>query len=297
MVTERFYIVTDLDGTLWTDDMVIPDRHLRALAQLEEMGGVWVVATARGPASAHANLARNTCTPMFVICLDGCIVEIGDGRRLIDRPIDPHKVLTAHKILQRHGLEACFGVYGSSADQLIGGSPSTCREHLAYLRNRSAVACLNHEIRKANVYNINIRGRQKRILSSAANTLAELDGCEIMFEPDHTYGDWYLSIRPANTTKWTGIESLRVTTERSRLRIVAVGDGSNDIDLLSHADLAIAIEGAHEALRSVADTVVPTPEEEGFALVPRLILEFLCGSKGVVNERMFGDELRICEAG
>jgi hydroxymethylpyrimidine pyrophosphatase-like HAD family hydrolase len=48
-------------------------------------------------------------------------------------------------------------------------------------------------------------------------------------------------------------------------RIIAIGDGDNDVEMLEFADLAIAVEGGHEAPAKVADHMISAPDRGGWA--------------------------------
>jgi hydroxymethylpyrimidine pyrophosphatase-like HAD family hydrolase len=48
--------------------------------------------------------------------------------------------------------------------------------------------------------------------------------------------------------------------------VAAIGDGANDISLLSTAGLAIAMQNAPPELKAVADYITPDLTHNGFAL-------------------------------
>jgi len=58
-----------------------------------------------------------------------------------------------------------------------------------------------------------------------------------------------------------------------RERIVGVGDGENDVELLEWAGYGVAVENAHERVLTVADLVCPGPDQEGVAQV---LMAFAC---------------------
>jgi hypothetical protein len=56
-------------------------------------------------------------------------------------------------------------------------------------------------------------------------------------------------------------------------RMVAFGDGENDVELLGVAGAGIAIEGAHPRLLAIADGTCAGPEHEGVAAVIEAVLD------------------------
>jgi Cof subfamily protein (haloacid dehalogenase superfamily) len=56
-------------------------------------------------------------------------------------------------------------------------------------------------------------------------------------------------------------------------RIVAFGDGENDVELLGVAGFGVAVDGGHPRLQAVADWSCAGPEEEGVAGVIGAILD------------------------
>ena len=56
-------------------------------------------------------------------------------------------------------------------------------------------------------------------------------------------------------------------------RVVAFGDGENDVELLDVAGFGVAVEGAHPRLAAVADWSCPGPADEGVAGVIEAFLD------------------------
>jgi hydroxymethylpyrimidine pyrophosphatase-like HAD family hydrolase len=70
-----------------------------------------------------------------------------------------------------------------------------------------------------------------------------------------------LSLRGVH--KATGIEVVIAHLGIPREATVALGDGYNDVEMLAHVGLGIAMGNAPEEVRAVADAVTGTPEEGG----------------------------------
>ena len=56
-------------------------------------------------------------------------------------------------------------------------------------------------------------------------------------------------------------------------RVVAFGDGENDVELLESAAYAVAVENAHDRVLAVADFVCPPDREQGVAQVIEAYLD------------------------
>ncbi len=85
-------------------------------------------------------------------------------------------------------------------------------------------------------------------------------------------GDGFIDVLPYGVNKgnalyqWVDFSNIKYDT------IVAVGDNENDLELLRMADIAVAVSSAPEDLLSLADWIVPPPEEDGpSALVDKLL--------------------------
>lgn len=85
----------------------------------------------------------------------------------------------------------------------------------------------------------------------------------------------YLEFLPKNVNKGICLSSLRRLPELQGKTFIAIGDYTNDIELLQHADVAVAVGNALPAVKAVADHVVCTNDEHAIAqlireLIPKL---------------------------
>lgn len=65
--------------------------------------------------------------------------------------------------------------------------------------------------------------------------------------------------------KFHGVEALRKLVKIGKDETLAIGDGSNDVPLFENAGLKIAMGNAGDALKNVANDVVGTLDNDGFA--------------------------------
>ena len=82
-----------------------------------------------------------------------------------------------------------------------------------------------------------------------------------------------LEIGNPGVTKGSGLAFVAAELGIDVGRVVAFGDGENDVELLEAAGFAVAIEGAHPRLAAVADWTCPGPLDEGVATVIEAALD------------------------
>lgn len=78
---------------------------------------------------------------------------------------------------------------------------------------------------------------------------------------------YFLELGHPDVSKGTGLAFVARRLGLDLARIVAFGDGENDVDLLRTAGYGVAVEGSHPALAREADWTCAGPEQEGVAAV------------------------------
>jgi Cof subfamily protein (haloacid dehalogenase superfamily) len=87
--------------------------------------------------------------------------------------------------------------------------------------------------------------------------------------PDHHF----INVLNKGVSKGRALEALAHHLGLSLEQVMAIGDGANDVSLLSAAGLAVAMENAPESLKSQADYITPDVEHSGVAAaIERFIL-------------------------
>jgi hypothetical protein len=74
-------------------------------------------------------------------------------------------------------------------------------------------------------------------------------------------------------TKGSGLAFVGAMLGLDLDRVVAFGDGENDVELLDAAGFGVAVEGAHPRLQAIADATCPGPGEQGVATVIEAVLD------------------------
>lgn len=86
------------------------------------------------------------------------------------------------------------------------------------------------------------------------------------------YLEWMCEIAPAGVTKWSGIGTIAARLGVGAEEICAVGDDVNDLPMIRHAGLGIAMGNATAPVRDAADLVVASADDGGIEEVANLLL-------------------------
>ena len=84
---------------------------------------------------------------------------------------------------------------------------------------------------------------------------------------DLIYGGHTIQVRPPRVSKWSGVLAFCAEQGLDPGRILAVGDGANDLELLEGAAVACAVATAGPAVLARADHLIGPPDRGGWAAV------------------------------
>lgn len=263
-------VVTDLDGTLWGPDMVVPGRHARAIRELARRGVTVLAATSRRaravrPAFEQAGLA------LPAVLVDGALgVDFRTGHRFHRVVFSPARALEALALFRRTGLEPCVYVDDPELDVVVSQTPSTCAAHLEYLGGLAGVEETDAALLTRPVYAFSVLGVARERLEPAAELL-RASGAAVILCPEPRYGGYALIVNPPGISKWNGIEAFCRLSGISASEILAVGDGDNDVTMLTRAAVAVAVKGGAERALAAANYVIGPPGEHGWESLLQLV--------------------------
>lgn len=243
-------VALDIDGTTMHEDGTISDAVLAEVDRLDRAGHEVMLATGRSAAATLPVLTRLGITPRFLVCSNGAVTLAHDPsepsgyRREWIESFDPSDVLTtmrSHLDNARFAVEDEQGHYRFTEvfpDDTIGDDSERVDfdELLAYPATRVVVISPDHQMEEF---------------------LAVVDRMGL-HRVSYAIG-WtaWLDIAPDGVNKSTALERVRTELDIPRSRILAVGDGRNDIDMLLWAGQ----EGRGVAMGQSPDDVIAVATE------------------------------------
>lgn len=89
--------------------------------------------------------------------------------------------------------------------------------------------------------------------------------------PDLMYGGSTIQVRPLGVSKWSGVLAFCGEQGLDSSRVLAVGDGANDVELLAAASIACVVAGGAPDALTHADHIIDPPSSGGWAAILDLV--------------------------
>jgi hydroxymethylpyrimidine pyrophosphatase-like HAD family hydrolase len=262
-------VVTDLDGTLSDAAERIHPASVRAIRDLEAAGIPVLVATGRRLRMACAVLEAGGLTGPAVV-LDGALgLDLRDGRVFHQVAFPPGAARQVLEAFAAAGLSPCVYVDRPEVDLVVGDRPSTHPDHLARARPWVATEDLPRVVETERVYAFAVVGRPAPLLEPVPRLVGPAGSASIV--GDLIYGGSTVQVRPPRVSKWNGVLAFCADQGLDPGRILAVGDGANDLELLEGAAVACAVTTASPAVLARADHVIGPPASGGWAAVLEMV--------------------------
>ncbi len=259
-------VVTDLDGTLWGESMDVHPKTSAAIAELKRQEIPILVATGRREVSARFGLDRNKLSFPSVLLNGALGIDLATGQRFHEQGFTQDQVAEVVEILQAAGIAPC--AYTADGRIRHDGSPTTNPRHIRETRMYYTKGLPGPE---DSVVGFSMLGMTHDELAPGVQALEASDAAETIFYKDGLFAGWSLMVQPAGVSKQVGIEAYVEHADLKPTKVIAIGDGSNDLEMLAAADVAVGCSGGNEGALALADVVVPHPDEGGWAQLLDLI--------------------------
>jgi Cof subfamily protein (haloacid dehalogenase superfamily) len=260
----RWLIALDVDGTVLREDGTLSDEVVRQVARVSALGHVVTLATGRAVATTVPVLAQLGIAPRFVVCANGAITLRRESIHPLDyvedsvETFDPSEVLTT---IRGHLAAASFGVEDENQEFLYSG-PSFPDTGVQPRGRRVEFDDL-----------LTVRATRVVVISPEHGVEDFLAVVERMglHRVSYTVG-WtaWLDIAPSGVNKAFALEKARRRLRIPRTRVLAIGDGRNDIDMLEWASRfgrGIAMGQAPDEVRGASNELTGSHLEDGVATV------------------------------
>ena len=263
-------VAVDVDGTLLDSDHRLRDEVKDALSDLVTNDIHVILATARGPKILGAVLRLLPFSPL-VVCFSGAWV----GK------IDRETFNPTREILnRRHSMAVARSIVAKALE--LNVEPNVLTVDSWRARRMTREIMLESQIAECSP-----------LITSdlfedgvEPNKILLITAEEESNQPLHTIADSiqsvsnaafskpnYLEIVPLGVHKAEALRHLTAILGLELSQVAAIGDGLNDIEMLTEAGLGIAMGNAPEAVKSVAGWVTGTNNEAGVAQAVRKLLK------------------------
>ncbi len=257
--------VSDLDGTLLRSDERTSAYTNRVVNGLVKKGMAFTYATARSYATAHKVTAGLTAAFPVIVHNGAFILDNATGELLLENYFSPQEAEGLLRDLLSAGISPI--VYSRiSGEEKFSYLPARINaETEAFILSRKGDSRdrpveTEGELFAGSIYYFTCIDAEEK-LAGFDEKYRELFHCN--FAREYYSGDWFLEIMPKAAAKANAAKALaaRLGCER----IVAFGDGINDLDLFQIADEAYAVANADPALKAAAAAVIGSNDEDGVA--------------------------------
>eukprot|EP00879_Flechtneria_rotunda_P009407 GHRR01009849.1.p1 GENE.GHRR01009849.1~~GHRR01009849.1.p1 ORF type:complete len:357 (+),score=113.98 GHRR01009849.1:259-1329(+) len=266
-------IASDVDGTLLNSQQKLTTGVETAIRHAADAGVPLIVATgkARGPWVPEV-LPRLGLTLPGVF-LQGLLVTDADGQVLYSRCLPNDMVLRCIQLAAKHKLT----LTAYCNDRIFCKETDEHTNRLLWYKEPTPepVGDLeSHLLGTIEVHKLIFMAPQSTIDVVRPAIEAELAGQASIT----TALSGMLEVLPLGASKGAGVQWLLNHLSKDASGLLALGDGENDIEMLQMAAIGVAMGNAGQNLRSIADAVVSSNDEDGVA---EAVHEFVLGPRGL----------------
>lgn len=244
-------IFIDMDGTLLKSSNDISLRNMEAINRLNNQGIKVFLATGRHyEVTAPYHKEIGLCTPM--ICLNGAAIHDAETGRILQM-----KTVRLNEERFHHlTAETPYNVIIHTANGLY--CKETNEEIDYWTKIGQTPPRYIGDLRQA-IY--------QDVLKFSVRTGAPSPQISALFKKEAEVIDWNdgFELVAPNVSKWSAIKNLLTEFRISPNEVAAIGDGPNDIDMLRHVGIGVAMGNASESVKSAADLVTGHHENDGLA--------------------------------
>lgn len=266
-------LASDLDGTI-VDNNQVTNEDLNAINKLNNTDIDFAVCTGK-----TYSMMRNICNklnPTYGIFGNGTqIINLKTGEEIKKNVVLNDKAIDCLRIAEKEHLH----IHIYTEDKIIS------QQQLKYMAFRNYVL-YRDEVQFKVVESLEkyIRGKNPNILKLVLSGEKDLKDVKKQIEEKEDliaiqikkYAEYqdkiinqeyeYLDIVPKHVTKYDALKQLSQYLNIQDEEVMAVGDNINDIDMIKHAGVGVAIGGSYKEVKDVASYITKnTVKNGGFA--------------------------------
>ena len=253
-------IALDLDGTLTNSKKEIPEATLHALLDIQEKGYKVVLASGRPtPGMRHlADKLELAKYGSYILSYNGGQITECRTNRVVYQKMLPRDIVPeifafakAHHVGLSTYTDDCI-ITGTAVDRFMEKESAICGLPIKVVPNFAEY--VDFDINKC------LLTGEPDYLASIEIKLNEIYGSSFNIYRSEPF---FLEFMPQNVDKAHGLNILLSDIGLTPEQLICCGDGYNDITMIEFAGLGIAMENAQERVKSVADYITRSNDDNG----------------------------------
>lgn len=251
-------LVSDMDSTLLNSEHKISDRNREAIEYFISNGGHFTVASGRMVPAVSSYFNQITINAPAILHNGAKLYDYDKNEAVFERYIEEERKAAIKRVHDTHpelGLE----IY---SDELVYVYRECFETERFKTRSYKVIYEMPDEVWEQKWIKVLIIGHKN-----------QLDEFEPVYRRDYDKGysvrsgDHFLDIVATGASKGNGLAALVDILGIDMKNVYAVGDNMNDIDMLQAAGHSFAVANAEQAVKDIADEVVPSCDDDPIAYI------------------------------
>ena len=261
--TVKTLYVSDLDGTLLGDDSLLSAGTIATLNHvIDDLGGLFTVATARTPATVVPLMQEVHAVLPFIVIGGSAMWNPVSASYEHTRGIDTKTIEAVADVFERHHTHPfIYRRHGSSLLYTYHYGALSEQERI-FVEQRQGLTLKRFFLDETDYYHSDDEAllifslNKYAVLKAIADDVrANVETCTVMLYHDNfNDSDGYLEIFTAGTSKAAAIRQLARQVDAQR--VVVFGDNRNDITMMQAADYSVAVGNAFPEVKAAASEVI-----------------------------------------
>lgn len=280
-------VAIDLDGTLLNSYGEITKENAEAIKKVVNSGAKVVLTSGRAN-SAIENFACEIGADEYMISGNGAaIYDLQKKQTIYNRYMSKEKVLDTIQICEENSMY--YNVY---TEREIITKSLNYNTLYYYSENQKKsedkqtkidivenIPNYIRQLQNKNFLKITVCDKDQSIFQSIITTLKKDEQIDVL-DVSHMsrkivkYGEeefpveyYYTEITNKNVNKWTALEFLMNQYQIKPEEVMTIGDNINDVEMIKHAGLGIAMGNSSPRVKEMANEITDTNDENGVAKI------------------------------
>ena len=280
-------VAIDLDGTMLNSYGVVSEETKNTIKEVEKQGVEVIIASGR-PIASIKEIAKEIESKNYFIAGNGAIIyDVKKGEIIYEKTLSKEKVLEIIKICEENSIS--YNVYTEREILATSLKYNVLYYHKENLKKeeskKTKINIVNnmYEYVKnkedAKFLKITICDETKTVFNSIIKKLKGIKNIEILDvshmarktivhgTEEYQISYFYSEISTENVDKWEAIKFLIEKLNIKKEEVIAIGDNSNDKNMIKNAGLGIAMKQSTLSVLEVADEITEGNNEDGVAKI------------------------------